>query len=112
MRANSRWFLPTARPISRSLRELHTSFTLTPGSGGVALSRLYNGQPQVLDYVNYNALPPDRTYGSFPDGQSFFRAAVLLPITGPNQQQHQRAAHGLHQRMDGGQLGVTGGSGG
>jgi hypothetical protein len=43
---------------------------------------LYNGQPQVLDYLNYNALPPDRTYGSFPDGQSFFREQFFYPSPG------------------------------
>jgi hypothetical protein len=53
--------------------ELHTSFVLPSGSGSVALSRLYNGQPQVLDYVDYSGLPANRSYGSFPDGQSFDR---------------------------------------
>ena len=37
-----------------TVNELHTSFTLNATNGSVALSRLYNGQPQVLDYVNYN----------------------------------------------------------
>ena len=62
--------------------ELHTGFTLAPGSGGVALSRLHNSQPQVLDYVNYSALPADRTYGSYPDGQSFYREQFYYPSPG------------------------------
>src|SRR5207253_2045197 len=33
---------------------IHTSFRLPSTSGSVALSRLYNGAPQVLDYVNYS----------------------------------------------------------
>ena len=37
--------------------ELHTSFVLTSGSGSVALSRLYQGLPQVLDYIDYTNLP-------------------------------------------------------
>ncbi|HVV73648.1 MAG TPA: lamin tail domain-containing protein, partial [Verrucomicrobiae bacterium] len=53
--------------------ELHTSFTVSAGSGSVALSRLYNGTPQVLDYVDYAGLPPNTSYGSVPDGQSFDR---------------------------------------
>ena len=53
--------------------ELHTSFRLSAGSGSIALSRLYNGTPQVLDYVNYAGLHTDRSYGSFPDGQPFDR---------------------------------------
>jgi hypothetical protein len=53
--------------------EYHTSFRLTAGTGGVALSRLFTNAPQVMDYVNYKNLPGDRSYGSYPDGQPFDR---------------------------------------
>jgi hypothetical protein len=53
--------------------ELHTGFRLPSGSGSIALSRLYSGKPQVLDYLNYGGLHADRSYGSFPDGQPFDR---------------------------------------
>jgi hypothetical protein len=53
--------------------ELHTSFALSSGSGSLVLSRLYNSQPQVLDYLNYNNVGTNHSYGSFPDGQSFYR---------------------------------------
>ncbi len=56
-----------------SPNELHANFVLSSGSGALALSRLYNGSPQVLDYVNYTNIGPDHSYGSWPDGQSFFR---------------------------------------
>ncbi|MCX6902644.1 MAG: lamin tail domain-containing protein [Verrucomicrobia bacterium] len=56
-----------------ALSELHTSFALTPGSGSLALSRLYKGQPQVLDYLTYSGVPPNSSYGSWPDGQLFTR---------------------------------------
>ncbi len=49
--------------------ELHAGFRLASGTGSVALSRLYHGQPQVLDYINYTGITPGRSYGSFPDGQ-------------------------------------------
>ena len=62
--------------------ELHASFTLASGSGSLALSRLYNGQPQVLDYIDYANLPPNWSYGSFPDGQSFVRQAFFQPTPG------------------------------
>jgi regulation of enolase protein 1 (concanavalin A-like superfamily) len=62
--------------------ELHTSFTLPPTFGFVALSRLYNGNPQVLDYLNYSQLLPDYSYGSFPDGQSFVRQIFAYPTPG------------------------------
>ncbi|RLT17046.1 MAG: hypothetical protein DWI28_06780, partial [Planctomycetota bacterium] len=53
-----------------TLAELHTSFALPPGSGSLALARRFNGQPQVIDYLNYTAAL-GRSYGSFPDAQSF-----------------------------------------
>lgn len=53
--------------------EYHTSFRLPANSGSLALSRLHNGAPQVIDYLNYGGVGPDRSFGSFPDGQSFDR---------------------------------------
>ena len=47
---------------------------MTSGSGSVALTRLAgNGQEQVLDYVDYQNIYPNDSYGSLPDGQSFSR---------------------------------------
>jgi hypothetical protein len=60
-----------------TLAELHTSFTLASGSGSLALSGFYNSQPQVLDYVDYANLGLNHSYGSFPDGQSFYRQEFL-----------------------------------
>lgn len=62
--------------------EWHTSFNLAPGSGSLALSRSYNGQPQVLDYVDYSNLRPDRSFGSVPDGQSFDRQEFFFVTPG------------------------------
>ncbi len=53
--------------------ELHANFVLTSSNGSIALSRLYNSQPQVLDNLDYANLAADHSYGSFPDGQSFRR---------------------------------------
>jgi hypothetical protein len=98
------WAFPTGAAISPSqfkvifadslsnlstLAELHTTFTLPPGSGSLALSRLYNGQPQVLDYVDYTNLGANRSFGSFPDGQSldrqtFFYITPRAPNNGSN----------------------------
>jgi hypothetical protein len=58
--------------------ELHTSFTLGSGSGSLALTRFYNGQLQVLDYVNYANVGLDHSYGSFPDGQCFDRQEFIV----------------------------------
>ena len=62
--------------------ELHTSFTLSSGSGSLALSRLYNGQAQVLDYIDYTNVGPNHSYGSMPDGQSFDRQEFVLGTPG------------------------------
>ena len=65
-----------------TLSQLHASFALGAGAGSVALSRVFNGHPQVLDYINYANLPPNWSYGSLPDGQSFVRAAFYSPTPG------------------------------
>ncbi|MGA2245783.1 MAG: lamin tail domain-containing protein [Verrucomicrobiota bacterium] len=62
--------------------ELHAGFSLAPGSGSLALTRLANSQWQVLDYLNYNGLLPNYSYGSYPDGQSFVRQAFVQPTPG------------------------------
>ena len=62
--------------------ELHTSFILLSGTGSLALSRFYNGQPQVLDYIDYAGLGVNHSYGSFPDGQSFTRQDFFYPTPG------------------------------
>ncbi|MGA2862971.1 MAG: lamin tail domain-containing protein [Verrucomicrobiota bacterium] len=65
--------------------ELHASFVLPSLTGSLALSRLFNGQPQVLDYLDYANLAPDYAYGSFPDGQAFTRQPFYYPTPGgPN----------------------------
>lgn len=56
-----------------TLSELHTSFAMSVGGGSLAMSRIYNGKLQVLDYLNYTNLVANHSYGSFPDGLSFDR---------------------------------------
>ena len=65
-----------------TLAELHASFTLSNSSGSVILSRIYNGQPQLLDYVDYTGLTPNRSFGSFPDGQAFDRREFVYVTPG------------------------------
>jgi hypothetical protein len=71
-----------AQPGLSTVNELHTSFTLSSGSGSLALSRVYNGQPQVLDYIDYTNIGPNHSYGSVPDGQSFVRQEFALATPG------------------------------
>ncbi len=63
--------------------ELHASFVLPSGTGSLALTRLAtNGQQQVLDYVDYQDINPNDSYGSFPDGQSFLRQEFFQATPG------------------------------
>lgn len=66
--------------------EWHTSFALGSGTGSLALTRLAtNGQPQVLDYVNYANVMPNNSFGSVPDGQGFTRQELFQATPGgPN----------------------------
>ena len=61
------------QPDQTTATELHASFTLAPAAGAAVLSRLLDAAPQILDYLNYRELPPGQTYGSYPDGQPFYR---------------------------------------
>jgi hypothetical protein len=78
-------FADSATNLSTS-NELHTSFTLPSGSGSLALTRLAtNGQQQVLDYVDYQNISANDSYGSYPDGQSFQRQEFFQATPGtPN----------------------------
>jgi hypothetical protein len=71
-----------AQPGQGTATELHTSFRLSAGTGSLALSRLVNGQPQIVDYLNYTGLPPDQSYGDYPDGQPFDRAVFRVVTPG------------------------------
>ena len=70
------------QPLQTSNTEYHTSFVLPALSGAVALSRIHSNAPQVIDYVNYAGLHADRSYGSFPDGQSFDRQEFFYVTPG------------------------------
>lgn len=53
----------------------HTNFRLSPSSGSVALNRQQGSpsHPAVVDFVNYELIGANRSYGSYPDGQNFDR---------------------------------------
>jgi len=56
--------------------DIHTSFRLAAASGTVALVRLQDGKPQVLDYLTYSGVGPNLSYGDYPDGQPFNRVTM------------------------------------
>jgi hypothetical protein len=63
--------------------ELHANFVLPSHTGSVALTSLAaNGQQQVLDFVDYENVNLNDSFGSSPDGQSFFRQEFFQATPG------------------------------
>ena len=63
--------------------EWHVNFALPSRTGSVALTRLAaNGQQQVLDYLDYQDINLNDSYGSAPDGQSFCRQEFFSATPG------------------------------
>lgn len=65
--------------------QLHAAFRLNPTNGVVTIARLQNGSYAALDALRYEDIPPDRSFGSFPDGQPLNRSLFHRPTPGtPN----------------------------
>jgi hypothetical protein len=62
--------------------EWHTNFRLNSGTGSVALSRPFNGTMQIVDYLNFDNLDANASYGSCPDGQLFDRQELFFTTPG------------------------------
>ena len=69
-------------PGESTTSEWHTSFRLTSPTGSVALVRLVNSTPQIVDYLNYSVSAPNRSFGSVPDGQPFERREMFYATPG------------------------------
>ena len=65
------------QPAQSSGSILHTGFRLDPAGGKLALARIVNSAPQIVDYLNYLPLPANYSYGDFPDGQPFYRQTMF-----------------------------------
>jgi hypothetical protein len=64
-------FLPVwldGNPGESASNEWHTSFTIPPDAGSLALVQTNGGRTNLLDYLNYAVIKPDLSYGSYPDG--------------------------------------------
>lgn len=60
----------------------HATFRPSLTTGSVALVYSNAGATVIVDYMNYAAIPADRSYGSFPDGVWTNRALFLYPTPG------------------------------
>ncbi|HXJ75500.1 MAG TPA: lamin tail domain-containing protein, partial [Candidatus Dormibacteraeota bacterium] len=56
-------------PGETSASDWHTSFRLNANTGSVALVEVKAGSARIVDYINYNLIPADKSFGSFPDAQ-------------------------------------------
>ena len=72
-------------PERTTASEWHTSFSMESATGSVALTRHVGDNNEVLDYINFDDVFPDYSFGSFPDGQPFDRQMFYVPTPGlPN----------------------------
>lgn len=71
-----------SQPQQNTGSVLHASFRPPPGNGSVVLSRYVSNAVQVVDYLNYSALPDNYSYGDVPDGQPFYRQAMFRATAG------------------------------
>ncbi len=55
---------------------LHANFRLSSTGGALALVTPGLGGPRIVDYINYPAVEMGRSYGSFPNGQLFYREVL------------------------------------
>jgi hypothetical protein len=72
-------------PGESTANEWHANFRLaTPaGTGSIALSQTTaGGAVRIADYLNFDAIAPNRSYGSCPDGQLFDRQELFFVTPG------------------------------
>ena len=63
----------------------HTDFRLNSVSGAVILARQWLGEAVILDFVDYDSVGADVSFGSFPDGDPFSRVILQTPTpSSPN----------------------------
>ncbi len=57
----------------------HTNFRLAAPGGSIALTRAQASGTAVMDFINYNITSPNRSFGSWPDGQNQDRQLFHFP---------------------------------
>jgi hypothetical protein len=92
-----RWAFPTGTTIAAGSRLLvwadgetnetdvgflHADFRLNSTNGSVILTRQWLGSPVVIDYLDYNTIGEDASFGSFPEGDAFSRLVFPVPSPG------------------------------
>jgi hypothetical protein len=89
-----RWAFPTGTTIAAGSRMLvwvdgdagqteagflHTDFQMNAVSGSIILARQWLGSQVLIDYVDYDAVGSDASFGSFPEGEPYSRVIFQVP---------------------------------
>ena len=69
-------------PEQTASNALHTSFRLSADAGCLVLTRALGSGVQIVDYLNYPALPANWSYGDLPDAQPFYRKSMFFATPG------------------------------
>ena len=73
------------QPGQTSGTNLHANFRASSTNGSMALSYVYGGVTNVIDYLNYGPINNDRSFGAYPDGTPSKRHTLYYPTPGgPN----------------------------
>jgi hypothetical protein len=66
--------------------EYHASFTLNPAGGHLALVHYSGGRSIIVDYMNYELIAENSSYGCYPDGARDGRPPSSMPRPAHQQQ--------------------------
>ncbi len=70
------------QPNQTTASEWHTSFRAPLASGTLALTRIVNNEPQIVDYLTYDSIAANLSYGDYGDGQPFYRTTLYTVTPG------------------------------
>ena len=69
-------------PEQTTSQVFHTPFRLGANGGSLLLTRALSNGVQIVDYLNYPALPANWSYGDLPDAQPFYRHSMFFATPG------------------------------
>ena len=70
------------QPEQGTGRVMHANFRLPPESGTLVLSRYLSNALQIVDYLTYQNVTANHSYGDLPDGQPFHRQSLYWATAG------------------------------
>ena len=89
-----RWAFPTGTTMAAGSRMLvwadgeagetaagflHTDFQMNAANGSIILARQWLGSQVLIDYIDYDAVGGDASFGSFPEGEPYSHVIFQVP---------------------------------